>query len=245
MRANGIIYVNKRYGTGVRHSHNSTEFIYCADGEGTLYIEGSEPIPFKKGMLIRVMKGAVHYDTSDVPYRQIAFQVGDADAELSEGEAVVYDNDGSIEALLKLIFNAYHGKKDKGGELIYSLLDIWLKLYLGKSGIPQRPNSAVESAKRIIAERFTDSEFLLSDITKDIPYSEAHLRKLFRESIGLSMQDYLNALRLDYSKTLLSSEGISVAMAAEMSGFSDPRYFSRLFKSRIGLTPTEYKKKGK
>lgn len=245
MKVEAIIYVNKKAGASGHHGHANSEFIYCERGEGVMHIDGYSPIQFSRGILIRVPAGAKHHDSSNGAYRQIAMRVSGANEEFGGGDIRVNDSDGSLVSLMRLIFNIYHGGKDEGGAMIHSLLDLWRNVYLSRSGASLRPNSAVESAKRIIAERFTDGDFLLSDIVKDVPYSEAHLRKLFRESIGVSMQDYLNAMRLDYSKGLLASEGISVAMASEMSGFSDPRYFSRLFKARVGLTPTEYKRKNK
>lgn len=72
-------------------------------------------------------------------------------------------------------------------------------------------------------------------------YSPSHLRELFREELGLSPVRYLNRLRIERASALLH-EDIPIWRVAELVGFPNANYFSRIFRSEKGMTPIEYKK---
>ena len=54
--------------------------------------------------------------------------------------------------------------------------------------------------------------------------------------------DYLTELRINKSKELLCSDDLSVQDVAELVGYRDLKYFSRLFKKTTGVSPSDYKK---
>ena len=71
---------------------------------------------------------------------------------------------------------------------------------------------------------------------------EAYFTRLFKECYGTSPKQYLIRLRLDHATELLKTKSYSITAAAELSGFSDVFFFSRQFKSHLGVTPTEFMK---
>ena len=54
--------------------------------------------------------------------------------------------------------------------------------------------------------------------------------------------DYLTELRINKAKELLCEADVSVSDAAELVGYRDLKYFSRLFKKTTGISPSDYKK---
>ena len=59
----------------------------------------------------------------------------------------------------------------------------------------------------------------------------------------MTVVEYINMARLDYSRRLLSSpESIALKEIAEESGFGTPRTFQRQFRARYGMTPSQYRK---
>jgi AraC-like DNA-binding protein len=60
----------------------------------------------------------------------------------------------------------------------------------------------------------------------------------FKELAGISPQDYLTHYRIAYAKHLLTMGGQSISEVAYKSGFSDPKYFSRVFKKIEGVSPS-------
>lgn len=65
---------------------------------------------------------------------------------------------------------------------------------------------------------------------------------LFRESYHCTPGQYLTQLKLEKAKQLLCMPEFSLAQVAELSGFSDVYYFSKVFKADTGITPGAYRK---
>lgn len=72
--------------------------------------------------------------------------------------------------------------------------------------------------------------------------SEVYLRKLFLQQHGLSPKQFILERRLTNAKRLLTNSRASVTAVAEECGFSGVYHFCRIFKEKVGLTPTEYRK---
>ena len=70
-----------------------------------------------------------------------------------------------------------------------------------------------------------------------------YLRTLFCAEEGVSPKEYLMRLRLDRAKELLLDGKISVTEVGAEIGFGDVLAFSRFFRSRTGISPSEYRKK--
>ena len=71
--------------------------------------------------------------------------------------------------------------------------------------------------------------------------SKFHLLRIFQKYYGQTPKQYSTAVKIAKAKTLLSS-GTSVTAACYHSGFQDCCAFSRLFRSRTGVSPMAYKK---
>lgn len=72
-----------------------------------------------------------------------------------------------------------------------------------------------------------------------------HFRKVFKEATGLSTVDYINKVRIAKSIALLGDCSLSIGKIAELVGIPDVNYFTRLFRAKLGYTPTEYRRKTK
>jgi two-component system, response regulator YesN len=69
-----------------------------------------------------------------------------------------------------------------------------------------------------------------------------HLSKTFKSIKGVSPMEYLTNLRIDKAKALLSDDSsIMLKDIAEIVGYSNQYYFSRIFKIITGLSPSEYR----
>lgn len=73
--------------------------------------------------------------------------------------------------------------------------------------------------------------------------SRSRFLDVFRRAAGMPPHQYLQQLRLNSCKSMLISTSLSVADIARLSGYDDPLYFSRIFKRRVGLSPTAFRKK--
>ena len=82
-------------------------------------------------------------------------------------------------------------------------------------------------------------------MSRELDISPYYFSKLFKEETGSNFVEYLTGLRMDQAKEMLKDENLSMKEICAAIGYSDPNYFSRIFKKNVGLTPTEYREREK
>ena len=92
-----------------------------------------------------------------------------------------------------------------------------------------------------IHSNFTDPQLTVEQFAARMNISGAYLRRLFDDNLGTSPLKYLNALRMKHATALLRSGYYTVEEVAEMSGFTDPKYFSTAYKKHMGISPISVK----
>jgi two-component system response regulator YesN len=84
-------------------------------------------------------------------------------------------------------------------------------------------------------------EISLEELARRVEISPFYFSKLFKEETGENFIDYITMARMQKAKDLLRDHTLSIKEVSGSSGYSDPNYFSKLFKKIMGLTPTEYR----
>lgn len=112
--------------------------------------------------------------------------------------------------------------------------------YFRTCSISQSLPGPVVSAREWIKNHYF-LPFDLPELAAAIGYSADYLSSLFKRSMGISIVRYTNRLRIKTAKTLLSNHGVSIKEAAFSCGFSDEKYFMKVFKEQEGISPTQYK----
>ncbi len=93
----------------------------------------------------------------------------------------------------------------------------------------------------IVESNISNEDFSVNEICKEIGISRVQLYRKVKALIGYNVNDYIVAVRLQKSKSLLANGDLSIAEIAYQVGFSTQAYFSNVFKSKFGCTPSEYK----
>lgn len=106
-----------------------------------------------------------------------------------------------------------------------------------------KKNEIFSEISSVIFEHYTESDFSVGNLATYMGLSEVHLRRIFKAAINISPNKYINLLRLEKAKNMLTTSNYSISEIALSVGYSDPYYFSRLFKNELGISPSEYKKR--
>lgn len=101
---------------------------------------------------------------------------------------------------------------------------------------------AIRTAKIFIANNYKQ-DIGLSDVARVVNLSSVYFSGLFKKEMGENFVDYLNRVRIDAAKVLLKDVRNNIGEIAEQCGFSDTRYFAKIFKRSVGITPSDYRKR--
>ena len=102
-------------------------------------------------------------------------------------------------------------------------------------------SAAVKKALEFIREHY-EAPISLQDAADAAEVNPAYLSYLFKQEMKIGFSNYVQELRIDYAKKLLSETNCKVKDVALRSGFGDYHYFSKIFKKITGLSPAEYRK---
>ncbi|MEX1377386.1 MAG: response regulator [Eubacteriales bacterium] len=102
-------------------------------------------------------------------------------------------------------------------------------------------SSIVDKANKIIEERYS-SELTLDDISQELSISPQYFSRLYKDEMGINFIEKLTKRRIDSAKKLIEEGEYSIKEICYMCGYSDPNYFSRLFKKHEGISPSMYHK---
>jgi AraC-like DNA-binding protein len=103
-------------------------------------------------------------------------------------------------------------------------------------------NSADAAARieRYVQSNFTSADLRLKSLARQFGYNEKYLSKLFFRYTGMHFGSYLANLRINAACALMQEGKTAIKEIAFACGFSDPLYFSKVFKSKMGVTPSQF-----
>ena len=101
-----------------------------------------------------------------------------------------------------------------------------------------------ERARKYIGEHACEG-INVADLVRAMSVSRRTLENHFRESVGHSPGEEICLVRLSRAQELLTRTDLSMTAVSGMSGFSEPPRFSEFFRRRVGLTPSEYRRRWK
>ena len=104
----------------------------------------------------------------------------------------------------------------------------------------KRDSDTPKLIKKYIDENFTSQSLCLSKICEALSYDSKYISRLFKKSFGVSFKEYLNTVRLNNARALFDKGYSSVKEVSMLCGYSDPLYFSKLFKEKHGASPSDY-----
>ena len=104
-----------------------------------------------------------------------------------------------------------------------------------------RYSEEIQHAKEFIRANYHDNNISLHVVAEEVGFSPNHFSTIFSQETGQTFVEYLTQVRLEAAKALLRQSGSRMSDIAFAVGYSEPHYFSYLFKKHVGMTPRDYR----
>ncbi len=234
------VTVEKESDAASDHTHRALELVFFLAGTGTTMI-GDQTYEVQSNCFCVIPAHVVHNQISKSTITSICICLSDSGLEPSQGLWV--DSSGEIRNCLQRLMEELT-IQESGYSMItegYLQATVGLVKRAIKKNIPQdRRQALVSQAVHIIEEK--EGNLSIDEVAGQLFVSKDYLRHLFTQYVGQSPLRTIVSVRVDHAKKLLMNPELSIANIAEQCGFEDPYYFSRLFKSYTGKSPSAFRK---
>lgn len=253
--------------TPIRMSHGKTwriekanpvhDLVICVSGSGDyqfkdefITLEAGEAmlIPARTRFKGRHSSGADQYKGIAQHFSLELFGRGDIISQMRHRTKVKLDNWESLNPFVQL----YRNNSDLSATTLsqHHQFMVLLLAFLDGAFIEWRENSGLLENQdqlslqiMLLASRLSsnsNSPNALEKAMDEVPYNHDYFRRAFRDRIGMTPQKYLELKRMEYAVHQLGRGSTVKKVAAEL-GYSDPYFFSRMFKKYIGASPSSYR----
>lgn len=107
----------------------------------------------------------------------------------------------------------------------------------------EEKTSPSEKFIQYINAHYSDSNLSLELVSRETGIPERQITKAIQSGFNCNFKTYINRIRLNESKRLLTETGLNIGEIAYKVGFNNQSHFNRVFKSEMQINPSEYRQK--
>ena len=229
------------------HDHDYWELVYCTEGAGVFQFDNGTSIHYSQGEVVAIPPQHRHTNVSREGFTNLHLRLANPAFADRTPFRVSDDEEQHLKAAF-LQARYYYLADIHKRELVLSALGELIVSYL----IVYRSNAEfsepVEQIRKAILRSYGEADFALDETIRQMPFHYDYLRKLFRKEMGVTPLEYLTRLRMKKAETMLGvmwNKDYSVTEVAQLCGYDDALYFSRVFKKHFGCSPSTYAKQYK
>ena len=229
------------------------QLIYITEGKGT-FSAADKTWDVFPGSMLMILPGIKHMykPVKEIGWQEywIGFKGSYFNKLAKEGflsEDKLFFNIGNydyITSIFKRIFDEVKSQKTLYQMKACSAVLTLISEILFRSRRQEQPDfyqQIVEKAKYLM-ETNMDGAINIPSIAKQIGISTSRLNEVFKHFSSMTPYQFFIQLKIHKAEELLGEENIPVKEAAWRMGFEDQYYFSRLFKNKTGIAPSDWKK---
>ena len=239
---NRIIYVGKHALTFAvsRHLHSSLELIFCTSGCGEMAFD-DRTLRYSTNDIVIVPPRLPHANVSAAGFTNIHIYLEEATLNQAEPYIIPADPNGFLLGAFSAAFYYYSGSPEDRS-LLLPLYGQLIAASLAARSRKTLQSELVQKLENDILENYPDCGYDLNVFLNTLPFSAGYVKKVFKKETGLTPLQYLTNKRLENAASNLAMNGGrgNISEIAYQCGFSEPLYFSRLFKRKYGVSPRSY-----
>ena len=248
------------------HAHRTYELFYFISGDCYYTVEGTD-YSLTPGCVLIMRSGEAHtlHVRSGKPYERITVnfapsiipllgkEIGELFCDRPLGKKNLYiPSEENADFLRSCMLNISRETESENGEghIISNLMPVLTELYHIKeenadelTHLNQPSQGSSETVSKII--EYINANLVtikgLDELEKEFFFSKSYINRIFKDSTGSSVWDYIVLKRLLLSRSLLQS-GKQANIVASECGFCDYSSFYRQFKQRFGISPLSARK---
>ncbi len=230
------------------HSHDCWELILNLSGEGREVV-GDEWQPFSPGSVTLCPPHMAHnkYLTDpDGTWQDVYLRFSDPTDRFPLHPIRLQDDPTRmLERLVLLLMQVYH-RSGADSPLAEQLFEA-LCTALTERIFPKQSRKAplTDQINAYIEQNYANATCDIRAFLSTLNYAPDYIRRVYKRDMSMTPLQYLTHLRIDHARMLLrlhSTPHYSISEVALLSGFDDVNYFTRLFRSQTGCTPSQYRK---
>ena len=224
------------------HKHDYWEIIYCTNGNGVITPSTGAAVKYTKNQAVVIPPNVEHTNTSQNGFRNIHLTVANWNPSF-KNIVLVNDNEKSdLYTVLNMCLRYFNNEATAQSDILMSFTELIVSM-LNTFGGATHTSKHIEIIANTILENFSDPDFDFEQIYSQFDLSKDYIRRQVIKEKGISPLQFLNTTRINFAQKLLLSKNINnykIYEIAEMCGFTDQLYFSRVFKKVTGISPKEF-----
>ncbi|MBE7003350.1 MAG: AraC family transcriptional regulator [Ruminococcaceae bacterium] len=217
------------------------ELIYCTGGSGTMVFDDCS-LSYEEDDIIIIPPGMPHTNESAEGFTNIHINMLEPTLSVKSPTRIRADSSGFLLNAFSAAFFYYSEPAQSTAALLSAYGDLICCHLMASQSAPAR-SKVVEQIESAIIRNYPDCDFELDEFLRSFPFSDDYLRKLFKRETGVTPHRFLSDKRLEIAASCLSSthtDAQNVTEVAHLCGFREPLYFSRMFKKKYGVAPSNY-----
>ena len=250
------------------HTHSFIEIAYTLSGKATHILNGKSEI-IKENDYVIIEPGSKHQYikigsenlsvincifTANFPYpcatvnsfyeciKNPSLNVNTGKIKPEQISRVYHDTTGVVRQLMLLLQDEYKNKDYKYTLIARRLLNVIILLTV-RSLDPVNVTSTFisETIKDYVSLHYAEHN-VLEVISAQLNYSVPYLSKKFKAETGETFKSYLQKIRINEAASLLIGTNISIDEISNLVGYTDIKYFIKIFTKQRGVSPSKFKK---
>jgi len=253
------------------HSHDFLELVYVTNGRAVHTLNDKTAI-VKKGDYFIIDYGALHkYDTKDEYEFEIVnclFRPEIIDKTLFNcfsfqnlinnylikfnyqslnnvpTNYIFKDEDNSIKILIEKLAKEYEAKNPGYIELMRCYLIEIIIITMRK--ISKKDTDLIYNNYSEYIIKYVEENYMkpitLTDLSYELNFSLPYISKRFKNDMGVSFTEYLQKKRVEQGCRLIANTEKKMSEIAELVGYADVKFFNKVFKKQLKMTPRQFKK---